>query len=364
MSRIASRLALLSAVLLAAPMHAVVVTDLHATAVVVPDQSNDQRARAFRAALAEVVVRLTGDRSAPESAALAPLMKAPQRFVGEFSYAQVPPAPAAGEPPLPNGTMVRTLLRVRFESIALERALREAGMVVWGRERPRTLVWLVLDDGPERDLVGAEDADAFVAAAATRALPIVWPALDGEDRAALTLADLAALDEAKVRAASARHPTEAVLAGRALRAGTAWQGQFLWLMGDEFQRFDVSGASAEAVATAAFDRIASDYVARYGVRNDALPAVVELAVEGVSDVAAYARVFDYLETLSPVRKVDLLGAAGDVLRLRLNFRGDVPTLERIIGLDTVFDRSREPPAADALRYRLATKDGAAPATTP
>lgn len=361
MSWIATRSALLSALLLAAPALAVVVPDLHATAVAVPDQSPDQRAKAFRAALAEVVVRLTGDRAAPDSAALAPLMKAPQRFVGEFSYVQDPPAPAVGEPPLPAGTVVRTLLRVRFEALALERALREAGLTVWGRERPRTLLWLVLDDGPERDLVGPEDAEPFVAAAAGRMVPLVWPTLDAEDRAALTLADLAALDEAKVRAASLRHPAEAVLAGRALRAGNAWQGQFLWLMGDDFERFEVAGPSVEAVAAAVLDRLAGNYVARYGVRNEELPAVIEVAIEGVADVVDYARAISYLQELSPVRKVDLLGAHHDVLRLRVTFRGDAPTLERIIALDAVLGRSSEAPAANALRYRLSPREGVVPA---
>lgn len=361
MSWIAPRSALLCAALLAPVASAVVVADLHATAVVVPDQSSEQRAKAFRAALAEVVVRLTGDRGAPDAPDLAALMRAPQRLVGEFSYAEepVPLAPGAAPRPATAAVPMRTVLRVRFEALALERALREAGRVVWGRERPRTLVWLVLDDGPERDLVGAEDADAFVAVAALRALPLAWPALDGEDRAALTLPDLAALDEAKVRAASARHPTEAVLAGRALRAGSGWQGQFLWLMGDDFERFEVAGPTAEAIAVAAFDRLAGNYLARFGVRNEELPAVVEVAVEGVTDVAGYARVFAYLQELSPVRKVDLIGSVADLLRLRVTFRGDAPTLERIIALDATLGRSTEPPAAGTLRYRLA--DGASPA---
>lgn len=353
MPPIPTRLALLLVASLAPMAHAVVVADLHSTAVVVVDQSPDQRAKAFRAALAEVVVRLTGDRAAPDAPELAPLMRAPQRFVGEFAYAQDPPPPAAGEPPPPVAGPSRMLLEVRFEALALERALREAGRVVWGRERPRTLVWLAIDDGPERDLVGAEDADGFVVGAAKRALPLVWPALDPDDRAALTLVDLATLDEARVRSASARHPAEAVLAGRALRAGAQWRGEFLWLMGDDFERFEARGATLDALAAVALDRLAGNYVARFGVRNDDLPAVVDVAVEGVTDVAAYARAFAYLQGLSPVRKVDLLGAVGEVLRLRVTFRGDVPTLERIIALDPVLGRSSEAPAANALRYRLA-----------
>lgn len=359
MSAIALRLALISTALLAAPAFAVVVEGLHATAVVVPDQSPDQRARAFRTALAQVVVRLTGDRGAPDAPDLAPLMRAPQRFVGEFAYSDEPV-------PLSSGAAVsmRTMLQVRFEALALERTLREAGRVVWGRERPRTLVWLAIDDGPERDLVGAEDAAPFVYAAAQRALPLRWPALNDEDRALLTLKDLATLDAPRILAASARHPTEAVLAGRALRAGRGWQGKFLWTMGDEVERFEVAGATVEAVAAAAFDRIAGNYVARFGVRNDALPTVVEVAIEGVTDVGSYALAFAYLQALSPVRKVDLLGAAGDVLRLRVSFRGEVPTLERIIALDATLGRSTEPPTANALRYRLATSSARAPSERP
>ena len=70
---------------------AVVVADLHSATVVVADQSPDARARGFRTALAQVVVRLTGDPSAPDAADLAPLMRTAQRFVGEYFYAVDPP---------------------------------------------------------------------------------------------------------------------------------------------------------------------------------------------------------------------------------------------------------------------------------
>jgi len=384
MSRSTLRLVLLTSTLVAAPAFAVVVADLHSATVTVKDQSADERARGFRVALAQVIVRLTGDPAAPNAADLAPLLRAPQRMVGEYAYATDPPPeaavpgaamPGAAPPPLLPQTKppaksptiagaasvagaapavpTRLLLQVRFEALTLERALRDLGRAVLGPERPRTLVWLAIDDGPERDLVGAEDAEAFVAAAASRALPLAWPALDDEDRAALAFPDLVALDEAKLVAASRRHPADATLGGSVWRAAGRWHGRFLWSYGAETERFEATAAKLEALADAAFDRVALACVARFAVRDAALPSVVEVAIEGVTDVVGYARAFGYLQHLSPVRSVDLLGAERDVLRLRVTFRGDLATLERILALDATLGRSNEAPAAGALRFRLA-----------
>lgn len=352
------RIALLAVALLAAPAPAVAVADLFLSRVEVTDQSPDQRARAFRAALAEVVIRVTGDRAAPAAPELAALFNAPQRFVAEVAYVQDPPPPGPGEAPLAPGTPVRTLLSVRFEGAVLERALRDAGRAVLGRERPVTLFWLGIDDGPERDLVAADDADAFAAAALARGLPLAWPALDDEDRAAITLADLAGPDGAKVLAASVRHPHDIVLAGRASKGSRDWSGRFLLQLdaeGLDAVPIEVRAPSLELLAGNALDRVASELAARFGVRDDGVPTAIDVEVEGVADVVDYARAFAVLQKLSAVRKVDLAGSKDDVLRLRVTLRGDRATFERLVGLDRAFGRSTEAPSAGALRYRLAPR---------
>ncbi len=353
-------LILLAFVLLAAsPAAAVVVEDLHAVEVAVTDQSPDARSRAFQLALAEVIVRLTGDARAPSAPELAPLMKAPQRFVAEFAYVTLNSEP--GVPPLlttPNQAPALRLA-VRFEGPALQTALRNAGRAVLGRERPLTLIWLVLDEGAERNLVGAEDADGFVAAGAKLGLPLAFPALDAADRAALQPADVAAQDEVKIGAASARLAAnglaaEAWLGALVWRAPRVWQGRFTLsiALDGSVEKFDAKAPTLDGLGLLAMERVAATLAARYAVGGSELLAI-DLAVEGVDSVTAYAGVTELLEGMSIVRRVEVLGVQHDLLELKVSFLGGAAAFERTIALDPRFARSVEAARAGSLRYRYA-----------
>jgi len=354
------KLAALAFALLIAPQAvAVVVDQLYEVEVPIADQSPDARTRAFKVALGQVVVRLTGDARAPNAPDLAPLMRSPQRFVAEFAYVTLNAEP--GTPAMATGPAAAPTIRlaVRFEGPALVQALRDAGRAVLGRERPRTLFWLVLDEGGERDLVGVEDADAFIGAAADRGLPLAFPALDAADRAALSAADVAVQDELKIGAASARASAnglaaEAWLGALVWRAPRAWQGRFTFgiALDGTTERFEAKAATLDGLAAAAMDRVAAALAARYAVAGSELLSI-ELAVEGVSDLRGYAGVTELLEGMSIVRRVEVVGVQHDLLELKLTFIGGAAALERSIALDPRFARSVEAARPGALRYRYA-----------
>lgn len=343
--------------LLALPARAVIVQQLHEVEVAVADQSPDARSKAFRIALAEVVVRLTGDARAPEAPELAALMRAPQRFVAEFAYVSLNGEP--GVPAMATGVAPASSLRlaVRFEGPALQQALRGAGRAVLGRERPRTLVWLVLDEGADQDLVGIEDADAFVAAGASLGLPLAFPALDSADRAALTAADVAAQDDARLAAASARPVTdgltpEAWLGALVWRAPRAWQGRFTLgvALDGSVERFEAKAPTLDALAAQAMARVATALASRFAVGGTEL-LTIELAVEGVDGVVAYAGISELLAGVSIVRRVEVLGVQRDLLELKIAFIGGAAALERTLALDPRFARSEVAAREGALRYR-------------
>jgi hypothetical protein len=346
---------LVLALALAAPSAlAIIVTDLHQVTVPVADQSPDARQKAFRAALGEVVVRVTGDARAPASAALAPLFKAPQRLIAEYAYVAMPTpaptggAPAAAAPAVPPATG----LAVRFDSMVLEGALREAGSPVFGRERPQTLMWLAFDEGPDRDLVGPDDGDTFAAAAARRGLPLLWPALDPDDRAALTIDDVQRGDEQRLAAASERYRADGALAVLVTRVPGGWQARSLWRWGEAVERWEGRGATLAALADAVSLELAARYAARYAVLPGATSLAIDVEVENVTDPESYATAQRCFGGLSMVRKVDVLGARQDLLRLRVEFLGVPEMLERVVALEPKLGRSHEPATAGALRYRF------------
>ena len=347
------------ALLAASPAAAVVVERLHEVEVAVADQSPAARAKAFQLALAEAIVQLTNDVRAPKAPDLAPLMRAPQRFVAEFAY--VTPASEPGVPAMTTGTATAPALRlaVHFEGPALQQALHDAGRAVLGRERPRTLLWLVLDEGADRDLVGADDADPFIAAATRLGLPLAFPALDAADRAALQPADVAAQDESKLGAASARlaadgSAAEVWLGALVWRAPRAWQGRFTLgvALDGAVERFDAKAPTLDGLAALALQHVATAMAARYAVAGGELLSI-ELALEGVDGVAAYARASQLLEGMSIVRRVEVLGVQHDLLELKVSFIGGAAALERSIALDPRFARSIVAAREGTLRYRYA-----------
>ena len=94
--------------------HAEILTNLYQVREPVTGQGEEARAQATQAALDTLVLRLTGDPKAPQSAGLAGLRKDPRQIISQFGTEAGPP---------------ETLL-VEFDPGSTERALRQAGRLV------------------------------------------------------------------------------------------------------------------------------------------------------------------------------------------------------------------------------------------
>ncbi|HEX6929512.1 MAG TPA: DUF2066 domain-containing protein, partial [Gammaproteobacteria bacterium] len=178
------------------------VTDLFAANVPVSDQSAETRSTALRDAMAQVLVKITGSRSVLETVEGRDLIESASRFLQQYRYESIRPVPV--DPVAP-----RLALYAEFDGSALERRLRAAGIALWGRERPMTLVWLALSDSTERRLVGsgaqAPVANAVRTAAARRGLPVKLPLLDTEDTTRVSFMDVWGVFEEPLLAAAARY---------------------------------------------------------------------------------------------------------------------------------------------------------------
>lgn len=301
------------------------------TVTVTPDPAAaDQNKAALQAAMARVLVRVTGSRGAPLEPALQPLIEA----AGEFrsSSGQVRP----GE------------FQVGFSSSRVEQSLTQLGMPVWGPERPLTLLWVAVEDGVGgRALLGASGAaDQFgaaapatmtelidgvrkeiTAAADERGLPIAWPLLDLQDLSAVSLVDVTGGFEERIVAASARYGADAVLIGY-LRPGL-FGNEVTWLFVHGLERQRLTMAAARDGLDLAADRYAADLSTIGGA------SVTSLTVHDVLTPDDYGRVVSYLERQSVLERVDVESYDEGTLRLRVAARGDARVLERVLALGGV-----------------------------
>src|SRR5688572_7333453 len=240
------------------PSAAATLTDLYTVTVAPDPAAADQREAAMQAAMEQLLIRVTGSRTAPLEPALRPLITAADQYLASYGSDR-------------QGQAV-----VGFSRGRVERALAELGQPVWGPERPLTVLWIAIDDGAGgRSLLGAgEPAEAgapttprmaelkeavreeIVAAAEERGLPIEWPLLDLQDLGAVEFLDVWGGFEEKIVAASARYRADAVLIGR-VRPGTfGTEVEWLFVHGIERQALPVSGVR-DGLDVAA-DRYAAD----------------------------------------------------------------------------------------------------------
>lgn len=322
--------------LVAFPVSAEVIADLYSADVPVTDQGAATRAAAMKDALGQVLVKITGSSAMLEHPVAATLLAKPDRYLQQYRYVAIDPPPV--DPAAP-----RLALHASFDGRALEDAVRAAGVPLWGRERPRTLVWAALDSRDGRQIAGANDAgsisEALQRAAMRRGLPLTLPAMDAEDATRVSFMDIWGTFEEPLLAAAERYAPDAVLVGAVFAAGgELWGGRWTLLLKGERLRFETSGASAEAVAIAAVDELAERYAERFAVSAPlGGEGTITVEISNVRDLRDYAAVQKYLAGLSVVENAQVLEVRNDTLRMALAINATSRALEQTIALGRVLE---------------------------
>lgn len=316
-------------------------TALYRAQVIVADQSEAARVEGFRAALAQVVVKLSGQRQVLDQPQVAPLLDAAADLVEEYRYQPLPAAvtvPAAGDaaqstdatpiqPPVPE-----TALEVRFAAAILDAELRRLGVPRWPAERRPVLLWLGGADR-ERSLI----APLARAALAVRGVPVLEPLWDLQDTQTLGVS-ASGLDPARVAEASSRYEASQwlILEPRLDADADAVRGR--WQLGGvataagEETKAGEPRAWVEAAVNAAVDALAAGQVYLPGGQVQ----VEELGIDGVATYDAYRAAVGALEALEVVRALEVKALSGGRMTLRLQLDGAPELLWRALADDARF----------------------------
>lgn len=289
---------LLAGLLSAVQAPADVIQDLYVVDVPVESRDVEARTAAIRTALEQLLVRVSGRQQVLSLPQVAAALEQPTRFVQRYSYAT-----------REHGGEKEPLLRVRFDEASVNQLLRDSQLPVWGRTRPATLVWLVVDDRRGRTLISNDKDTAarriLEQQARQRGLPLRLPLYDLADRSRLSVTDVWGNFEDRILDASSRYQAEAVLVGRIYKvAGNRWAGR--WTLYSEGRREDWE-AAGESLADAILPGIgqtAEALARRYAQRSvGPVAGQVQVRVEGIDSLAAYSRAVRYLDGLDVVRQV-------------------------------------------------------------
>jgi hypothetical protein len=304
------------------PLGAVEVPTLYTAEVPLDEDARDPRAEAYKAALVEVLLRVSGAELALDEEMVDLLFPNPAAYVTQFR-------PGTDES-----------LWISFDGAAIENELRRAGQTFWGNDRPLTLVWLAVDWGRgERELVAADDPgrieqesrsidrnrmirERLLEIAERRGLPLLFPLLDTTDLQGVSFADIwGGFDEA-ILDASARYDVNSVLIGR-VRAQSSQPARWSWYFAD-------AGTTLSGSPEAVLGQVADTLAAEFAISGDLPLESVMLNISGIVSVEAYGTVQRILEGLALIEGIAITAVAGDRVSYRIDVRGGAGRLSRAL----------------------------------
>ncbi|MCY1437687.1 hypothetical protein D9M71_538580 [compost metagenome] len=218
-----------------------------------------------------------------QSPALAELRKDPQQIINQVGSEAGPPESVV----------------VEFDPGSTERALRKAGLALWGSNRPSILGWWLNDTVEGSNLVGDGQASAqpLRRAAQHRGLPLRLPLADLQEQLVANAKQVEGNDPAPLREASERYGADALLAVHAQEADGKWQGKWQLWLGDQREQGTAEGADQAALADAAMMAVSSRLAPRYVTRPGA-SSQLQVQVQGMN-LQRYAELARVLEPYGP-----------------------------------------------------------------
>jgi hypothetical protein len=288
---------------------------LYEVAVPVEDQSARERERAAGEALYALLTRLTGLAYVPRTPAVLEASENAERYYSEFRYATRE---------VPTGRALDVVFQ--FDTNPVLELIRTAELPIWRSTRERVLVWVVVQEGGERTIIGANPktplASGLEERAVGRGLPLTLPLMDLTDQLAVDPAGVWGRLSQVVDPASERYGADVLLLGRleALPDGT-YSGDWEFWVDGAVVPFTTGGPDLEAQGSEAVDVLADELALRRVVHGRQAGELI-LSVTGIDTPADYGGLLDYLDSLEFVNRIAVVAIRGGRLWLTVDTPAD------------------------------------------
>jgi len=339
--------------LLATESFAAEVANLYQSPIPVVSQSEQERQQLTPQALQQVILKVVGDRSALDVTDLSPVMNKANQLVQQFQYERINEISDDATQP------DRLALVLKFNEASLNKSLTNLGLPIWNKNRPDVLVWIALDDGQQRTVMGSENTEYNIPAildqaAEQRGLPLFMPVMDLQDQAQVKFADVWGDFSDSIEVASQRYAPAVTLMARVSMKGEN-SSQIHWhaLINDQSENWQSRGdiqTALNAGIEELTDRLARRFTQVVGINQ--YDKQLALQITNVKDYADFSRVMQYLSKLQYVSKVELESLAGEQVDVAISLKGDVTVFNQTLDIDRVLIEKTGAESANVLRYRL------------
>lgn len=313
----------------------------------VRDQGEATRQAALPAALANVLVKLTGDPGIAADAGLAPRLQQAGSMLEQYRYRQEARA---------GSLQGQTVLIARFARAPVEALVASSGRSIWPTPRPTPVVWLAIDDGRGARMLASAQAQAVAALtrqANRRGLSLSYPLFDLEEQQRIVMSAFWAGDSAAARRSSPRYQSRVSLIGKLYRSASGWTAEWRVYDGEQLlAEAAPAGIDASSVLAAGADLVADTLgqrAAQYAA--DGTGGRFTVKVEGVGSAEDYVRLLQGIRRMSIVRSVQPRSAGQGLLQLELDLSVGLSGFARMASSSGLLEQGPEKSGSPE-RFRL------------
>lgn len=343
---------------------AAVVEGLYSTVLEVSSQQSSDRDTAFNDALLRVLLKVSGNRSLTEQHEFTSRFFPAEQYVVSYAYKENPdytahlkqtafnkenqnPALEQSDETEPSVVTKKTplpfLLEVNFSAKALEKNMINFGVPIWGNVRPSILLWIAIEADGQRQLLGQTNPHSLLESLESQAnrfaLPIIFPAADQIDRAAVNISNLWGLFPDAIDQAKARYVADGQLMIRVYRSlANTWNANWQMSVSGASYAASISDVDLETVSETIVSYMARVMADRFAIQPGLVQSESQLLIE-VSDVKTfkdYIELQTFLETLAPVKSITINWVEGTTLSLSLALNSEATQFFEYLNLSGKF----------------------------
>ncbi len=282
------------------------VDDLYQADVVATSAVSTWQQDAFR----QVLAKVSGQADIAQQAKIAEEVRRAAGYIKQFEAVRAA-----------DGNRMRVLL----DATKVNQLLQQNSIAVWGALRPDILIWLVQQDGTQRQFVRQHTHafnQALQQAFAQTALPLLQPLYDIDDLLSLTETDVWAGFWQPINQASARYNADVVIAATVekLQQGDSTVFRLSWQRSDNsrIQRDEINADNEVALMQSFAWKLAQQLAADYATVLSATTSQFVLQVTGLTDLAAITQVQKLLQQVIGVSGVTIAAYHNGAVRYVLN----------------------------------------------
>lgn len=187
---------------------AIEVSGLYLGKIAVDGQSYQDRSKAYDEALAQVLVRVTGNQAVLTHPNIKRALRQPTEYLIQYSFVQ---------------EEQQLFLQANFNEKLINQLVKDAGINLWGARRPQTLWWIAIEQDGVRRIVADSDkqiTEEIKKHTKLRGVPSLIPIMDIEDQMNVSITDVWGRFAQALELANARYQPEANVIARVYRQST------------------------------------------------------------------------------------------------------------------------------------------------